>query len=749
MPPTRSAVFLIHLVQDVNVLRPLVFMAARDFGFDTLLLVSAKFSGRDADGIWAEELAEICNTAGARLQFFDDDAEAHQFLSGTGLLFSASESHLNEHETTHSIFRYAPPNYLRVTVQHGFECVGFRHSVDHNRVHGETVSFGADILCSWYGPDQLTSLAPSQRSKVLVTGPTSLLQIRTNAVETAKSPAPGLVCENLHSVRFGNLASTRKEFISTFSRFAGTMAKRKRQVVLRPHAGGQYLIRNSVGLPANVKIENPPLYRVDFRQFAYGISAPSSVLIDMLLAGIPAAVWLDAAGQIDASGYRGLFTVSSGREWVEFARAAEADPQPFLKAQKAFLESQGMPLRPIDVFTRFAQLFQAAQRLEIRPAASVAERERILYIANGNLPTLQLSFEKPLRFLTRRGEITTELLTEPRLREMLHGGSREGSDELGQFLDRYDPSVILFCRYSGPGFGRVVDWARANEVPVIYHIDDDLLGIPRAIGERKYAMHNAPERLETVAGLLNSADVVYASTERLKARLMHRYPTIPVVAGEIYCASPVLRRPNVKTPCKVGYMASADHAHNLAMVMPAIDTFLDRNPDVQFELFGSIPLPDALSRFGKRIVITDRIADYEQFLDEFAKREWDIGICPLVPIDFNLTKANTKWVEYTAAGAAVVASRGTVYDECCADGCGILAESNQEWLSALELLVNNVDQRLAVVERAQRRLEEQYSVERLRKQVLDVIVHAHEAFPAARNSHRKHEETQVCHRPSA
>jgi hypothetical protein len=191
-------------------------------------------------------------------------------------------------------------------------------------------------------------------------------------------------------------------------------------------------------------------------------------------------------------------------------------------------------------------------------------------------------------------------------------------------------------------------------------------------------------------------------------------------------------------------MASADHAHNLAMVVEAVETLLERNPDVHFELFGSIPVPHQLLRFGERVSAAPAIGNYEDFLTEFAQRAWDVGICPLAPIDFNLTKADTKWVEYTSVGAAVIASRGTVYDECCAGGCGILAGSVNEWLSALDLLVNNVDERVRIVERAQTKLKQQYNTGRLRAQVLDVIARGHSAVRARIPEHHEKEETHVC-----
>ena len=358
-----SAIFLVHLVQDIANMRPLVFMAARDFGFDTLLLVSTRFSARDAQGIWRSELREIGEATGARVEFFDTDWEAHGHLGGHGLLFAASESHLPNHATTHNVFRHAPATYLKVTLQHGFECVGFRHSADHDRAHGRTASFGADILCGWAPADRLPSLAPSQRSKLVVTGPTSVLQIPRAASRPGEG-APGLVCENLHSVRFRAGGDIRAEFVASFDAFCRIMARRKRRVGLRPHPGGQYVLKNKVALPANAELENAPIYRLDIQRFAYGISAPSSVLVDMLLAGIPVAVWRDRAGEMDARNYEGLTTVSSPREWADFAAAAQADPQPFLALQQRFLDAQAIPLDPADVYSRFAALFAAARRME-------------------------------------------------------------------------------------------------------------------------------------------------------------------------------------------------------------------------------------------------------------------------------------------------------------------------------------------------------------------------------------------------
>jgi hypothetical protein len=721
MPAAKNAAFVINLVQDVNILRPLIFMASRDFGMDSLLLVSRKFTARDLFGIWQSELEDICEETGARLELFADDWEAHRQLTGEGVIFAASESHLHNHVTTHSIFQHAPHGFVRVTIQHGFECVGFRHSADHTRAHGHTASFGADYVCSWFPPDRLQSVAPSQVGKILVTGPTAVLQSPER--QERRGSEPGIVCENLHSVRLNGAGDFKIEFVDAFSEFCRQLGQERMEVTLRPHPGGQYVLKNKIPLPPNASVNNAPIYRLDLSRFAYGISAPSSVLIDMVLAGIPTAVWSDRRGDMDSDNYAGLTTISTPSEWVEFARSATSDPAPFLTLQAEFLDRQGMILDPSEVYLRYAAIFQSVLRTHIRPTAALAERERILFVAPANVPTLQLSFQKPLRPLVDRGEFTTSLLTEEmiRLESARVGDNDRLAEWVDRYLDRFSPSMLVFCRYSGPMFRRMVAWARRQAVPVLYHIDDDLLAIPPDIGASKHALHNSPGRLTAVRELLNCADLVYASTEKLRLKLLEYFPDIPVVAGRVYCSSAVVRRPRPGPATKVGYMASADHAHNLGMILPAIEQMLERNPAIRFELLGSIPVPPSLERFGDRISAAPPIADYDAFLSGLAALRWDVGICPLAPIEFNLMKADTKWVEYTAAGAAVVASGATVYDDCCSGGCGILADGTAEWLEGLELLIGSERERIGMVERSQAKLESEYSVTRLREQVLEML----------------------------
>src|SRR5215217_4155570 len=209
----RTALFLVNLIQDLSILRPLMIMAHRDFGFEVRVLVSAKFRSRDLFGIWEAELELLCRETNARLVIYRSDLEAYRELDGTGVIFSASESNVPEHQASHSLLRYAPTTFVKVTLQHGFECVGFRHSAAHDRSYGATVSFGSDIVCAWQPTALEHSLAPSQQPKVEVTGPTAALQ-RFDEPLMRDAFAPGLICENLHSVRLKSTAGLPGTFLS-------------------------------------------------------------------------------------------------------------------------------------------------------------------------------------------------------------------------------------------------------------------------------------------------------------------------------------------------------------------------------------------------------------------------------------------------------------------------------------------------------------------------------------------------------
>ena len=736
----RRTFFILNLLQDVNILRPLIYISARDLRIETTLLITPGFSKRDKSGTWASEINEICLGSGATMLSFASAFDAFRaFSNATGLLVAASESNLQPHKDVHELFKIAPNTLTKITLQHGLECVGFLQSKEQNLAHGDNVTFGADIVCGWAPAPALTSLKPSQRSKLIVTGPTSILQSAPTQVASAKR-SMGIVCENMHSLRLRINGDFKTDFLSVFDAFCGALRDREQQVTLRPHPGGQYVLKNNVELPANVTLNNHPIYKIDLSQYAYGISAPSSILVDMVLAGIPTAVWQDEGSSLDLGNYEGLTRISTLHDWLQFDEDARRDPTPFLERQQRFLTRHHLQLSPAIAYERFARILSARNVIgTVAPrqfSYKPSKAQRIVFVANDIIPTLQLSFIKPLKSLVNSGLITTDFITERTIKS-------EGDKKLDPVivsawlknkLSALSPDIIVFCRYSGPFSDVMLDHARRIGAKAIFHIDDDLLNIPKEIGLAKFDFHNSPARLASVRHLLDNVDLIYCSTEKLCQRIGELDAKARRISGRIYCAGNVISSAEKRTITKIGYMGIG-HEADLNSVLPAIVLYLRRHSHVQFEFFGSIPVPPALSEFGNRISQAAKIDNYETFLQQFSELRWDIGICPLAPISFNYLKANTKWVEYTSVGTAVVAQRGTIYDECCANGCGLLADTNAEWLEALEQLTTDDDARYQQVVRAQNKLLSEYSVDKLTRQVLTVFETVNDASAAINLEH--------------
>ena len=723
MRSERSAVFLIDLLQDVNILRPLMLLARVDLAMPVRILMSLGFLRRDTAGIWQAELSALANDAGVTLHRFETEYEAWRLLAGGhGLLVSASETDQPGHRTNHSVFRIAPADYLRVTIQHGYECLGFLPNREHVRAHGLNIHFAADVICGWCEADRMTGVVPSERNKLYVAGsPLVLSRLQAGVPVAADS---GLVCENLHSVRLRVSGDFRMSFMDTFFAFCGRLAEQGERVTLRPHPGGQYFQKNAIALPATVDMQNAPAYQVDFARYTYGISAPSTVLIDMLLAGVPTAVWQDEGQVMDAGKYMGLPIISTLSEWLAFRHAARTARDGMLAQQADFLRRSGLLTDPAEVRRRFLALFagggQAARGQVATPAPKRARR--VMFVCNAHVQTLQVSFLKPLQSLRDTGEIDWYLAVENDLHDP--AGEKVASSgtwaTMRKLFDQYAPDILVLCRYSGKHAEDFTAHARAKGVPTIYHIDDDLLGVPAELGEAKWKMHNHPARLASVRHLLNACDVVYVSTESLHRRFRELGITRPMRVGAIYCAASILNLAEPRPVRRVGYMGFK-HSHDFEVVVPALLRYLDRHPDVTFELFGTVPKPLAFDRFGERFRVVPPVPDYTMFTTFFASLNWDIGLCALATSPFNAAKANTKWVEYTSVGAAVIASGDTIYDGCTADGCGLLATNEAQWFDALERLTVDQDFRFAMVRRAQDRIEQDYTVARLREQVLAVL----------------------------
>jgi len=108
-----------------------------------------------------------------------------------------------------------------------------------------------------------------------------------------------------------------------------------------------------------VRLNNRPISDINMKGYRFGISAPSTIVFDMVLAGIPVGLWRDPGGVMDTSNYDGLTEISTLEDWLAFERDARIRPEMILDRQDRFLRRLAMPIDPEEVYRRFARLIIA------------------------------------------------------------------------------------------------------------------------------------------------------------------------------------------------------------------------------------------------------------------------------------------------------------------------------------------------------------------------------------------------------
>lgn len=315
-----QAIFVLDLIQDAEILLPLIRRAAaHDSPFSLLVAVTNRVL---ESHVW-EGLATLFTNQ--RISWFNPQNPLEmgaRFSREKSLLITASESSAPGHVFCHQACRIAPTNVLRVTMQHGFECVGFRHHMAHDLQFSTDIRFASDIILTWQHVEDLVDLHPAEIPKCKTVGviksfaeqATFLRErfwrrqgVREATVMTISNDV--LLAENLHSVRFS--APTRYQ---NFLQFIDQLSNlQNMSLTIRSHPGKRTLER----------LENPSrrflrgeLEAESVAGFSYFVSPPSSIVLDAVLALVPAAVWSDNPNSGDCSNYRGLPIVSTSEDWV-------------------------------------------------------------------------------------------------------------------------------------------------------------------------------------------------------------------------------------------------------------------------------------------------------------------------------------------------------------------------------------------------------------------------------------------------
>lgn len=226
--------------------------------------------------------------------------------------------------------------------------------------------------------------------------------------------------------------------------------------------------------------------------------------------------------------------------------------------------------------------------------------------------------------------------------------------------------------------------------------------IDKKTGDEWFNIEKNMNRRDMLRASFKKSDLVTCTTEELKEVFLKINPNVTILPNSIDL-DVYLRPEFVKKKIRIGWQGGVSHYRDLHLMIPILEKISKKYPDdVEIVYFGD-------SRFGH---LFKDIKNFE--LHPFVQHgvypykltllNLDIGLCPLVDNEFNRRKSAIKWMEYSAVGAATVASNIPPYSPVIENGrTGLLASNQEEWVEALESLIKD---RKKILELSQNALED-------------------------------------------
>jgi Flp pilus assembly protein TadD len=217
----------------------------------------------------------------------------------------------------------------------------------------------------------------------------------------------------------------------------------------------------------------------------------------------------------------------------------------------------------------------------------------------------------------------------------------------------------------------------------------------------------------TFLRLVSLSDALQLSAAPLAERYGHLSPRQGVFVNHLWELPPAAARP--AGPLRVGWGGSLGHRDDLAAALPGVRAALERHPEATFAVMGHAsfrPLLAALPPARVEFRPGGSLAAYHAFVASL-----DVGLCPLLPTDWNRCRSDVKWLEYAAHGVAPVVSALEPYASIADGESGVRFASMDALGPALSRLLGDaaLRERIARGARAaaERRLERLHAPARL------------------------------------
>jgi glycosyltransferase involved in cell wall biosynthesis len=271
--------------------------------------------------------------------------------------------------------------------------------------------------------------------------------------------------------------------------------------------------------------------------------------------------------------------------------------------------------------------------------------------------------------------------------------------------------------------GDLLTLAHLRGVPVIFETDDLIFepDLYRSIAYLDTLSPDAAQRfrssLDAQAKSFALSDAILTTTQYLAdAAAKHGKP---VFIQRNACSAEMLRTAEAAYERRLNRIATGEvvigyfsgtgsHNRDFALVTPALLEVLQRYPQVWLHVSGQLDLDTRFQAFQARIRRAPFIA-WQELPNLVA--QIDINLAPLVLDNpFCQAKSEIKYTEAALVGVPTIASPTDAFAYAIRQGeNGLLAATNEDWLTALCYLIENPDTRQQIGERARAHTYAEYA----------------------------------------
>lgn len=266
-----------------------------------------------------------------------------------------------------------------------------------------------------------------------------------------------------------------------------------------------------------------------------------------------------------------------------------------------------------------------------------------------------------------------------------------------------------------------------HQKPFIVEVDDNYIDVP-PWNEAFHGFRNGSSFRRVSLDCMRNADALMVTTPHLGETYADINDNIYVIENSLDFKGDrkfvgwdtVSVRKHTGT--RIGWIGGRAHFDDLMMVAPVLRSILEEHPEVTLCLVNSA-VKQSCQALGRaypfeglsNVHYADRSVPINRYAKFMASFGFDIGIAPLVDCNFNRSKSNLRWLEYSALHIPTVATDISHFSQSIRHGdTGLLVKENDLdlWAQYLTSLIQIKAYREDMGRQAYRRVKKDFNVAR-------------------------------------